>query len=312
MAIGQQPAAASGTRIAADVGGTFTDVAAFDERSGALRLGKTLTTPSAAGRRHRERRRRGLTRFRRCRAVPARHYGRDQHHPGAHRRAHARCSPRRASATFTRSAASTGRNPTICFFSKHKPLIERALRFEIRERIDAARQSADPARRGRAGAPRADPAARGASRPSPSCSCTPIAIRRTNSASKRIVRRHCPGLFVTASHELSQEYREFERTSTTAANAYVGPRVRHYLAEMDQHLGDAGFDGTFLIVQSTGGLFDVDERGAILHPHAGIRAGRRRHRHQDAVRQHRSRRTPSPSTWAARPPRPASFMTATC
>ena len=33
-------------RIAADIGGTFTDVAAFDERSGALFLGKTLTTPS--------------------------------------------------------------------------------------------------------------------------------------------------------------------------------------------------------------------------------------------------------------------------
>ncbi|MGQ0650714.1 MAG: hydantoinase/oxoprolinase N-terminal domain-containing protein, partial [Betaproteobacteria bacterium] len=32
-------------RIAADIGGTFTDVAAFDERSGALLLGKTLTTP---------------------------------------------------------------------------------------------------------------------------------------------------------------------------------------------------------------------------------------------------------------------------
>src|SRR3954462_11037635 len=33
-------------RIAADIGGTFTDVAAFDERSGALLLGKTLTTPA--------------------------------------------------------------------------------------------------------------------------------------------------------------------------------------------------------------------------------------------------------------------------
>jgi N-methylhydantoinase A len=32
-------------RLSADVGGTFTDVAAFDEKTGALRLGKTLTTP---------------------------------------------------------------------------------------------------------------------------------------------------------------------------------------------------------------------------------------------------------------------------
>ena len=76
---------------------------------------------------------------------------------------------------------------------------------------------------------------------------------------KQIVEEAFPDLFVTASHELSQEYREFERTSTTAANAYVGPRVRSYLGEMDAHLKDTGFGGTFLVVQSTGGLFDVAE-----------------------------------------------------
>ena len=76
---------------------------------------------------------------------------------------------------------------------------------------------------------------------------------------KAIVAEMHPELFVTASHELSQEYREFERTSTAAANAYVGPRVRRYLGEMGEHLDAAGFDGEFLIVQSTGGLFGVDE-----------------------------------------------------
>ena len=99
----------------------------------------------------------------------------------------------------------------------------------------------------------------GRRRRSPSCSCTPTAIPRTSSASRQIVRRHSPALFVTASHELSQEYREFERTSTAAANAYVGPRVRGYLGEMGEHLEAAGFAGDFLIVQSTGGLFGVEE-----------------------------------------------------
>ena len=84
-----------------------------------------------------------------------------------------------------------------------------------------------------------------------------------------------PQLFVTASHELSQEYREFERTSTAAANAYVGPRVRRYLGEMGEHLEAAGFGGKFLIVQSTGGLFDVDEAQQRLHPHAGVGPGGR-------------------------------------
>ena len=95
---------------------------------------------------------------------------------------------------------------------------------------------------------------------------------------KRIVEESYPELFVTASHELSQEYREFERTSTTAANAYVGPRVRRYLGEMDGHLRETGFDGTFLVVQSTGGLFDIEEAQLVMHPHAGVGPCGRRHR----------------------------------
>src|SRR5262249_56358306 len=74
-----------------------------------------------------------------------------------------------------------------------------------------------------------------------------------------IMEQSQPHVLVTASHELSQEYREFERTSTAAANAYIGPRVRRYLGEIGDHLEVAGFDGDFLIVQSTGGLFGVEE-----------------------------------------------------
>ena len=131
--------------------------------------------------------------------------------------------------------------------------------------LDEAQVRAAVARRGRAGRRRR----------SPSCSCTPTATRRTSSARRRSSRQSYPQLFVTASHELSQEYREFERTSTAAANAYVGPRVRRYLAEMDEHLDDAGFGGNFLIVQSTGGLFDVDEarRACIRMLESGPAAG---------------------------------------
>jgi N-methylhydantoinase A len=92
---------------------------------------------------------------------------------------------------------------------------------------------------------------------------------------KEIVQQEFPQLFVTASHELSQEYREYERTSTAAANAYVGPRVQTYLTEMEGHLGEAGFGGNFLIVQSTGGLFDVDDarRSCIRMLESGPAAG---------------------------------------
>jgi N-methylhydantoinase A len=74
-----------------------------------------------------------------------------------------------------------------------------------------------------------------------------------------IVREEIPDAFVSSSHRLSQEYREFERASTVAANAYVGPRVEKYLGELDRHLRDKRFTGDFYVVQSTGGLFPVEE-----------------------------------------------------
>src|SRR5262249_46823098 len=115
-----------------------------------------------------------------------------------------------------------------------------------------------------------------------------------------------PHLFVTASHELSQEYREFERTSTAAANAYIGPRVRRYLGEIGDHLAAAGFDGDFLIVQSTGRLFGVGEAQS-----ACVRMLRARPAPRRCATASGSR-TRSPSTGAARPPRPASSTAATC
>jgi N-methylhydantoinase A len=74
---------------------------------------------------------------------------------------------------------------------------------------------------------------------------------------KAIVEANHPGMFVSASHELSQEYREFERCSTVAVNAYVGPKVRRYIGEIDEHIRAHGFSGSFLVVQSTGGLYEA-------------------------------------------------------
>src|SRR5205823_14927777 len=47
--------------------------------------------------------------------------------------------------------------------------------------------------------------------------------------------------------------------STVAANAYIGPKVRRYVGEIDDHIRKAGFHGSFLIVQSTGGLYEAEQ-----------------------------------------------------
>ncbi len=99
-------------RLSADVGGTFTDVAAFDETSGELQLGKTLTTPARLV----DGIENGVTKagaaFRSARLFL---HGTTVAINTILERTGARCalSPRRDSATSTRSAASTGRNPTI-------------------------------------------------------------------------------------------------------------------------------------------------------------------------------------------------------
>jgi N-methylhydantoinase A len=71
---------------------------------------------------------------------------------------------------------------------------------------------------------------------------------------KAIVQRLCPGVFVTCSHEVSPQFREFERFTTTAMNAFIGPLVRDYIARLSRDLTAAGFRGEVHIMQSNGGV----------------------------------------------------------
>ena len=63
-------------------------------------------------------------------------------------------------------------------------------------------------------------------------------------------------IYVTASYEVSREYREFERCSTVAVNAYVGPRVSGYLDALERAPHD-GCCGALMIMQSNGGMYDL-------------------------------------------------------
>jgi N-methylhydantoinase A len=144
------------------------------------------------------------------------------------------------------------------YFQKHEPLVERALRFEVRERVLADGEVLTPLDEAALEALAGRLAALGIEATAVlflHCYTNP----RHEARAKAILEARCPGMFVSASHELSQEYREFERCSTVVANAYVGPRVRRYLGEIDAHLRRTGFRGSFLVVQSTGGLFEADQ-----------------------------------------------------
>ncbi|MEZ5497902.1 MAG: hydantoinase/oxoprolinase family protein [Steroidobacteraceae bacterium] len=71
---------------------------------------------------------------------------------------------------------------------------------------------------------------------------------------KAIVQDECPDLFVTCSHEVSPQFREFERFTTTAMNAFIGPLVRDYVGRLAKGLAGEGFKGEVHIMRSNGGV----------------------------------------------------------
>ena len=242
------------TRLATDIGGTFTDVAAFDESSGRLLLGKTLSTPA--------------------RLVDGVTSGVEKagvRYADASVFLHG--STIAINTLLERSGAKTALITTEGFrdvyeigrinrpdsynlyFRKHVPLVPRALCFEVRERMTAEGAVHVPLDEAsvlavceRLKAERVDAVAIMLLH----CYVNPAHEARV----KAIVQQQLPRAFVSASHELSQEYREFERCSTVAANAYIGPLVSDYVGGMDEHLEHSGFRGSFLLVQSTGGLYE--------------------------------------------------------
>jgi N-methylhydantoinase A len=68
-----------------------------------------------------------------------------------------------------------------------------------------------------------------------------------------------PALPLSLSAEVAPEIREFERTSTTCANAYVQPLMRSYLDRLEHALADIGFNGRLYVMLSGGGIATVRE-----------------------------------------------------
>ncbi len=244
-------------RLAADIGGTFTDVAAFDEATGRLLLGKSLSTPQRLVDGISEGVAKAGVKF-------------------ADASIFLHGSTIAINTMLERTGAKTALITTQgfrdvyeigrinrpdaynLFFKKHDPLVRRAWRFEVPERVSAEGEEMQPLDEAALGAVCDRLVALG---------IEAVAIMFLHSyrnpaheaRAKAIVQQRLPGAFVSASHELSQEYREFERTSTVVANAYVGPRVSGYVSGIEAHIAADSFAGSFLLVQSTGGLYEAEQ-----------------------------------------------------
>lgn len=88
-----------------------------------------------------------------------------------------------------------------------------------------------------------------------------------------------PDCYVCISSETLPEIREFERTSTTTANAYLGPVLNRYLSALVAKLENTGYSGPVLITHSGGGVMSIDAARKIPSricqsgPAAGVVAG---------------------------------------
>jgi N-methylhydantoinase A len=243
-------------RVAVDIGGTFTDVVVFDEAKGSLALAKTLSTPADLAQGVRD----GLAKA----AIPLDHVLSLIHGSTVVVNAIVERNGAKTALVTTkgfRDVYEIGRinrpesfNPR---FRKHRPLVPREMIFEVTERMLAD---------GSLRTPFDEQEAREVARILREEGVEAVAVLFLHSYRApehelrmcEILRETDSNFFVSASHELSREYREYERTSTVVANAFVGPKVSKYLGELERGLKSDGFKGSLMIMQSNGGLSDVD------------------------------------------------------
>jgi N-methylhydantoinase A len=142
------------------------------------------------------------------------------------------------------------------FFHRPKPLVARDLTLEVTERIDSHGEvltPLDPAEVEELADTLKDERVEAVAVCLLHAYANPAHEKRTG----EILRRRLGDIFVTLSHEIMREYREYERTSTTALNAYVGPRVQTYLRRLETFLRAERFEGKINIMRSNGGIMSV-------------------------------------------------------
>ncbi|MDR5684442.1 MAG: hydantoinase/oxoprolinase family protein [Armatimonadota bacterium] len=260
-------------RVASDIGGTFTDLVYLDERSGTLRTAKVDTTPPQFER--------GVMDSLRKAGVEGHMIAYLVHGTTVI-----------INAVTERRGARTGLITTRGFrdvleigranrpdlynlrYRKPKPFVPRYLRLEVTERIS---------HKGEVLVPLSEEDVRDAVRRLKAEGVEAIAIcflhSYANPAHERraaqIAREEWPDVFVTSSHEITREWREYERTSTAVLNAYVQPSAARYLDALERDLRDSGVVGTLYVMQSNGGTatFDSARRAPIGMVESGPVAG---------------------------------------
>ena len=160
-----------------------------------------------------------------------------------------------------------------------EPLVPRALRLGVRERMRADGKVGTPLDRGSLERAIAQLKRQGVESVAV-CYLHAYRDPRHERATGKAVKKAMRGAYVSLSSEVFPQIKEFQRVSTTVVNAYVGPILSRYLTRLEKRLKDAGYTGPVLIIQSHGGVTPIDEAvrlaaGSVLSGPAGGVAGSR-------------------------------------
>ena len=138
-------------------------------------------------------------------------------------------------------------------YQKPAPVVERADCLEVRERLDAGGAIVTPLDID-AIASTLIPQLREAGYEAVAvCLLNAYANPVHELALRQAISEALPDLTVSLSHEVTREFREYERASTTTLSAYVQPVIDRYIARFEARLAEGGFDGGFSVMQSNGG-----------------------------------------------------------
>ena len=239
--------------IAVDIGGTFTDLVAFDKATGAVIQSKQLTTPAEFSQ--------GVWD---CLAKA------EVRTPDAASLVHGStvainiaieetgAETALVVTEGTRDVYKIGRQnrPEAYNFMFHRPtpLVPRSRIFEARERVLASGEALVELSDAEIDRIVAEVRTSGAQAVAVCFLHSYATPAHENRTVHRLREALGKDVYVTASNEIVREYREYERISTTVMNAYIGPKTSAYVGRMEGRLKDEGFGGRFLIMQSNGGV----------------------------------------------------------
>src|SRR5262249_40093813 len=252
-------------RVGIDSGGTFTDICLFEEREGRVEVWKVPSTPDDPSRGIAQGVDEGLRRV----------ASNDDAQPAASVSYFGHGTTVATNALLQHRGARTGLVTTEGFrdlleigrqrrphlydlqADKQHVLVPRALRAEVAERLRHD---------GRVDVPLDESNARAVVQALVAAGVESIAVcflycyvdPRPGALARRVGAEECPAIFVTCSHEVAPEFREYERLSTVVVNAYLGPVMARYVERLGPRIAAAGITVPAHMTQSNGGVMSLE------------------------------------------------------